>query len=259
MYYYENAGQKNGPLSKEALKGKISKDTLVWREGLENWIKASQLPELKDLFKNEPPPFPSTEPKSTDEIESVNIYALLLFVMLIIMGVMEYFELEKNRIYRFLLPALILATYKVFSRIKRYLNNVLSYTAANKDLIIIIVTSVVLDFADGLLRTPSWERKLLNLPDAQSSMVFILILVLICLHIYYLFSLGKKMSKIEDGVASRISKFAYWSLISFAVIIFISFISDNTTTLMLLSIIEALPLLYLIIGLKNSNKQVGYV
>jgi hypothetical protein len=32
--------------------------TLVWKEGLENWIEAEKVGELKDLFSQNPPPIP---------------------------------------------------------------------------------------------------------------------------------------------------------------------------------------------------------
>lgn len=47
-YYFDNSGTSTGPLSKEQLKGKISKDTLVWYEGQPDWIKASEVEDLKD-------------------------------------------------------------------------------------------------------------------------------------------------------------------------------------------------------------------
>lgn len=118
-YYYENKGQKAGPLSKAALKGKVSKDTLVWTDGLENWIAASQLPELNDLFQKEPPPLPNSKPESNDEIVGVKRYALLLFGFTIGIGIMELFEMENNKFYGLMLTASVITTYYVLKNIKK--------------------------------------------------------------------------------------------------------------------------------------------
>ena len=62
-FYIAINGQQHGPFSKETLREKnISADTLVWRPGLSNWVKASELPELSDIIiiqsvNNTEPPF----------------------------------------------------------------------------------------------------------------------------------------------------------------------------------------------------------
>jgi len=39
--------------------GKFTKETLVWKQGLANWIKASDAEDLKALFGILPPPLPA--------------------------------------------------------------------------------------------------------------------------------------------------------------------------------------------------------
>ncbi len=58
QYYYTNGADKFGPMSLEELKTKgITAETLVWYEGLDQWVKASTVPELASLFgANVPPP-----------------------------------------------------------------------------------------------------------------------------------------------------------------------------------------------------------
>lgn len=59
-YHYSDGDKQFGPLTKEELKDKkITKDTMVWYEGLDNWVKASDVDELKELFKSTPPPLDS--------------------------------------------------------------------------------------------------------------------------------------------------------------------------------------------------------
>lgn len=57
-FYYIEEGIQFGPLTKEELVGKISPETLVWYEGLDNWKKASEIPEFIN-FKTVPPPIPN--------------------------------------------------------------------------------------------------------------------------------------------------------------------------------------------------------
>ena len=56
-YYFAEENKQKGPYSIEELKNnKISANTLVWREGLNNWVIAKELKELETLFKSTPPP-----------------------------------------------------------------------------------------------------------------------------------------------------------------------------------------------------------
>ena len=50
-YFYLINDRQFGPVTKEELKNKIDKDTLVWFEGLREWSKAEDLDELSSMFK----------------------------------------------------------------------------------------------------------------------------------------------------------------------------------------------------------------
>lgn len=58
-YFYLKDGDQKGPVSFEELKQvDFSEDTLIWFEGLEKWVSASEVPELKQKFVViSPPPF----------------------------------------------------------------------------------------------------------------------------------------------------------------------------------------------------------
>ncbi len=50
-WYYGSEGQQHGPLEEEALKaliqsGEISPDTLIWKEGMSDWLPVAQIPEF---------------------------------------------------------------------------------------------------------------------------------------------------------------------------------------------------------------------
>ena len=57
-YYLHDGQNQIGPFTADALKERnISKETYVWKEGLNDWQKAGELAELDYLFTNVPPPF----------------------------------------------------------------------------------------------------------------------------------------------------------------------------------------------------------
>lgn len=49
-------GKREGPFSYEDLKNdtRLTPDTLIWKTGFPDWKKIRDVPELKDLFKDEP-------------------------------------------------------------------------------------------------------------------------------------------------------------------------------------------------------------
>jgi len=56
-YYYTDGTNNYGPFSMEELKEKnISRDTLVWFQGLSEWKRAVDIAELKGIFFYSPPP-----------------------------------------------------------------------------------------------------------------------------------------------------------------------------------------------------------
>jgi hypothetical protein len=56
-------GQQTGPFDAGALQqqvasGGLTRNSLVWRAGMAQWVKAGEVPELAALFANSPPPVP---------------------------------------------------------------------------------------------------------------------------------------------------------------------------------------------------------
>ena len=63
VYHVAVNGSATGPydlatLSQMITSGQINKETLVWKAGLSEWIKAEEAEELKGLFNTTPPPIP---------------------------------------------------------------------------------------------------------------------------------------------------------------------------------------------------------
>ena len=64
VYYVAINGQSAGPfdmaeLLKMVIAGTITKDNLVWKAGMESWVKFDSIQELNSLFSNTPPPVPT--------------------------------------------------------------------------------------------------------------------------------------------------------------------------------------------------------
>ena len=64
QYHVALNGQQAGPFDRGALQsyvqsGQLTKDSLVWSQGMTGWSPASQVPDLASLFGSMPPPLPS--------------------------------------------------------------------------------------------------------------------------------------------------------------------------------------------------------
>lgn len=55
----QQRGYNLDTLKNDIANGKIQENTLVWTQGLANWVAISQLPEFEGMFTNCPPPLPN--------------------------------------------------------------------------------------------------------------------------------------------------------------------------------------------------------
>lgn len=68
-YYLHNGSEQQGPFDLEDLKTKnITRDTMVWYEGISEWTKASAVSELQAIFIQTPPPFQSKTPPTYNKV-----------------------------------------------------------------------------------------------------------------------------------------------------------------------------------------------
>lgn len=72
MYHYAENDQQRGPVDREALRGRITPETLVWREGLGEWVQARLLPELADLFRVPSPVQATPVPQSSGPLQPMS-------------------------------------------------------------------------------------------------------------------------------------------------------------------------------------------
>ncbi len=73
-YYINQNGKQEGPLTFEELqKIKINSTAMVWHEGLNEWVLATEIPEINEIAKKTPPPLPKqSNPLPVQNIRSVN-------------------------------------------------------------------------------------------------------------------------------------------------------------------------------------------
>ncbi|RYE31534.1 MAG: DUF4339 domain-containing protein, partial [Sphingobacteriales bacterium] len=62
-YFVAINGAQTGPFDLNALTqmtktGSLTRESMVWKNGMSNWATASQVPELSSIFNNIPPPIP---------------------------------------------------------------------------------------------------------------------------------------------------------------------------------------------------------
>ncbi len=62
-YHVAVGGQQAGPydvqtLQQQARQGALTRETLVWKDGMDGWKKAGEVPDLQSLFASVPPPLP---------------------------------------------------------------------------------------------------------------------------------------------------------------------------------------------------------
>ena len=86
LYYLVEDGKPSEPYSYEQLKSKrIKEDALVWRRGLNDWVKAKELEELFTIIGFNPPPIPivvdSTQIKPKNGPSKINNNKGIIIVM----------------------------------------------------------------------------------------------------------------------------------------------------------------------------------
>ena len=67
-YIIDNSGNQVGPISELLFSNYgVTADTLVWREGMSEWKRAAEVPELRNLFGPTAPQIPTPPPIEPEE------------------------------------------------------------------------------------------------------------------------------------------------------------------------------------------------
>ena len=133
-YFIIKDDKQLGPFSIEELKEKlISKSTLIWFDGCENWVEAGAVESLSDIIKNSPPPIP-TKKRIVNTDKKKNISKEIKIHKKILMW--SFFALLFiNIIYFLSIGAFKAVNYKLQTTDKRYMKpevyfryNITNYT-----------------------------------------------------------------------------------------------------------------------------------
>lgn len=101
-YFILENGSQSGPFSIEELKDKaLTRETMVWRDGMSFWQKAGELGELSGIFAITPPPYyplpPIPDSTSYGGVTRiVRIVAGLVIVMLVVKFILSAFNNTNN-------------------------------------------------------------------------------------------------------------------------------------------------------------------
>ena len=84
-YYIHNGKENRGPFNIEELKDqKITKDTPVWSNDMQNWKKAGEVDELKSILSNNPPPLKKIQKSKYKKPKKSNFLKYLIIAISII-------------------------------------------------------------------------------------------------------------------------------------------------------------------------------
>jgi len=97
-FFIHKDEQQQGPFTTDELKElKITRETMVWFEGADDWKKAIEIEELKEVFKSIPPPLidkkiqDETKPASEAKSPSENNGVILVVLAVMLIGGLGYY------------------------------------------------------------------------------------------------------------------------------------------------------------------------
>lgn len=101
-YYIYDDDDQHGPFSFDELKSKnLTRSTMIWREGLDEWTRADDVEELKPLLQSVPPSIKKTIPPKLPVASrtghSVGRYFLLLIVVVLVVAYLSNPKLDQHR------------------------------------------------------------------------------------------------------------------------------------------------------------------
>jgi hypothetical protein len=97
-FFIHKDDQQQGPFTTDELKDlKIRRETMVWFEGADDWKKAIEIEELKEIFKSIPPPLidikteDETKPTSEAKSPSKNNEMIVVILAVLLVGGLGYY------------------------------------------------------------------------------------------------------------------------------------------------------------------------
>lgn len=116
IYFLHIDGRQVGPYSKEELQQiRISRDTMIWFEGQEQWQEAGTVDALADLFRNQPPPFKKKQGdvpvhpnpiqseapvrnKATGKLKSSTLAGIIIGSVIFLLGIYMVYNNQEGKV-----------------------------------------------------------------------------------------------------------------------------------------------------------------
>ena len=96
-YYLHNGEENSGPFNSKELKDlKITKDTPVWSNDMEDWKKAGEIDELKSILSKNPPPLKKLQKSEYQKPKKSNFFKYLIIAI----GLIAFLAIGSNIIAR---------------------------------------------------------------------------------------------------------------------------------------------------------------
>ena len=234
VWYMLVDGQQKGPFSIEVLKNKISRDTLVWRAGLTDWVLCVELNEFKDLFSHIPPPIPNAADQSEDgtinytpvqlsKMNSAYGNSIILIVISFIAGIIELTGHGETKAYSILTFVSGVTYVRVLLGLKYFLNHLKSYCKANANIIWMIILALVGYTSSAFYYRSNWEQQI----NGDNYLIVLFIgTVLVLLQAYHNIALAVKLLKIEGTDLQYFRAFAVAEIMILGIFIGMSFFDD---------------------------------
>ena len=269
IWYASMNGQQKGPFYLGELKGKISKNTLVWKEGMTDWAPCGELDDFKEFFTHLPPPLPNTDHTPPDPPQEVNSAAptevqlmkmktafqncIILLVLSFVAGITALAGGEQTRFYGLLLFVTGLTFARVLQGLKYFLNHFKSYHDANANIRWVIALTVIAYTALSFSVKVDWDE--LSYSDTFAIIV-IIVFVGIVLAAIHTVSLLLKLLKINGPEMKYFRAFALSHILISGIFIGMSFYQDETYTPTFFdTVLDLIPIALLATGfyqLRNS-------
>lgn len=257
-WFYADNDMQKGPVSAERLKGLITEDTLVWCDGMADWLKAGDVKELAHLFLVVPPPIPNTEEVDENRTKHVtrivdSVYygwGVLLFTALA--GILEFTDRDNTRFYSLVVFLGLVAMARVFLGLKSYLSNILHFDRANININWIIVTMIPLCFFGVIDARHNLEQQL---SENTYLVLMASLLIISLLYAYHYLKLVVKLFKVEDTSISSFKIFAFLQIFTFGLLLGLMIILNEKELIFWETFFNLIPLLFLVLGLRKVRNK----
>ncbi|WP_171595846.1 DUF4339 domain-containing protein [Marinifilum caeruleilacunae] len=256
QWYYVENGDRKGPYPANELKGKIQKDTLLWCEGMKDWKRADEISEFKSFFEVIPPPIPGSKEANQatgNRISNSVLYAYTFAVLAIIACIIELTGNEDSKYYAMAIFLSGTSLVRVFLGIRSYFSKILHNDKLTAIVTWLIATLIPIYLFEVLATRKGFEDRF---NDELGVLLFVIVMFSAIIHIYQFIRFRIKLAKVDGVGHDQLKMFASLQLIFFPVsILLIAFFEEESSMSILYTILQLVPIYFLITGLQKIENQ----